>query len=39
VRGLMTALGGSVSAANNPERGATFTLRIPVEMKTIPESV
>ena len=39
VRGLMTALGGTVSAANNPGRGATFTLRIPVEMKRIPESV
>jgi len=39
VRGLMTALGGTVSAMNNPDRGATFTLRIPVEMKRIPESV
>jgi len=39
VRGLMTALGGTVSATNNPDRGATFTLRIPVEMKRIPESV
>lgn len=39
VRGLMTALGGTVSAVNNPGGGATFTLRIPVEMKTIPESV
>ena len=39
VRGLMTALGGTVSATNNPDRGATFTLRIPVEMKTISESL
>ena len=39
VRGLMTALGGTVSAANNPDQGATFTLRIPVKMKRIPESL
>ncbi len=39
VRGLMTALGGTVSATNNPTRGATFILRIPVEMKRIPESL
>jgi len=39
VRGLMTALGGTVSAENNPDRGATFTLRIPVEMKQIPVSI
>jgi len=39
VRGLMTALGGTVMAANNPDRGATFTLRIPVEMKRIPSSI
>ena len=39
VKGLMTALNGTVSAENNPDRGATFTLRIPVEMKRIPESV
>ncbi len=35
----MTALNGTVSAVNNPDRGATFTLRIPVEMKNIPESI
>jgi len=39
VQGLMTALKGTVSAANNPDQGACFTLRIPVEMKRIPESL
>ncbi|MEI6167125.1 MAG: sensor histidine kinase KdpD [bacterium] len=39
VKGLMNALQGTVSAVNNPDRGATFTLRIPVEMKRIPESI
>ena len=38
VRGLMHALGGEVSTENNPDRGATFTLRIPVETKTVPAS-
>jgi len=39
VRGLMTALGGTASAENNPDQGATFTLRIPVEMMKIPDSL
>ena len=39
VRGLMRALGGEVSTQNNPERGATFTLRVPVEMKKVSASL
>lgn len=35
VRGLIRALGGDVAAENNPERGATFTMRIPVEARVI----
>ncbi|MCX6355361.1 MAG: sensor histidine kinase KdpD [Candidatus Aureabacteria bacterium] len=35
VRGLIQALGGEVTTENNPERGATFTLRIPVEARII----
>ena len=35
VRGLIHALGGEVAAENNPERGATFTMRIPVETRII----
>ncbi len=35
VRGLIHALGGEVMAENNPERGATFTMRIPVETRII----
>jgi len=38
VRGLMQALGGEVTTHNNPDRGATFTLRIPVEMRDVPVS-
>lgn len=38
VRGLMQALGGSVSAAGYAGQGAAFTLRFPVEMKYIPDS-
>ncbi len=38
VRGLMQALGGEVATHNNTDRGATFTLRIPVEMRNVPES-
>ena len=37
VRGLMHALGGEVTAENNPGRGATFTLRIPVETAVLPD--
>ena len=36
VRGLMHALGGEVTAENNPGRGATFTLRIPVTVGATP---
>jgi len=39
VRGLTQALGGEVAAENNPERGAAFTLRIPVETRKIMESI
>ena len=36
VKGFVQAMGGHVEAANNPDGGATFTLRIPVlnEIKT-----
>lgn len=37
VRGLMQALGGTVTVENNPDRGATFTLNIPVETAGLPE--
>jgi two-component system sensor histidine kinase KdpD len=39
VRGLMQAMGGEVTTENNPNRGATFILRIPVETKRVPPSV
>lgn len=39
VRGLMRALGGEVTAANNAGGGATFSLSLPVEIKRIAESV
>jgi hypothetical protein len=34
----MQALGGEVTTHNNQDRGATFTLRIPVEMRNVPVS-
>lgn len=39
VRGLIQALDGEVMAENNPERGATFTLRIPVETRIITANI
>jgi len=38
VRGLVQALDGEVTAENNPERGVTFTVRIPVETRKIDEN-
>ncbi|MBZ5554013.1 MAG: DUF4118 domain-containing protein [Acidobacteriia bacterium] len=38
-RGIAEAHGGSIGCENNPEGGATFTLRIPVECKETPEVV
>ena len=35
---FLDALKGEVTTENNPERGAAFTLRIPVEIGKIPES-
>lgn len=37
VQGLVQALGGSISVMNNPEQGATFTMRVPVATKVIVE--
>ena len=39
IRGLMHALGGEVTNENNPGRGTTFTLRIPVETAVLPEGL
>jgi len=39
VRGMVHALGGEATAENNPESGATFTLRIPVEARIISENI
>ena len=35
VQGFVRAHQGEIAAANNPERGATFTIRIPVETEAI----
>ena len=38
-RGIAEAHGGTIACENNPTRGATFTLRIPVECRETTETV
>ncbi|MBZ5535723.1 MAG: DUF4118 domain-containing protein [Acidobacteriia bacterium] len=38
-RGIAEAHGGTIGCENNPDSGATFTLKIPVECKESPETV